>query len=82
MTKFGFCSLCAGLFLGSVLGIFMCYVALQHNPQLMYSENPENLIPIFFAHVAIIFLPFGFLCFLLELIQKIRSRKHKNESEI
>lgn len=81
MTGFSFYSLLCGLFLGSLLGGFMCYVALKHNPNMMYSDEPLNLVPIFFIHAAVVFFPFGILTIFLETVMRFRDKKRRKPAK-
>jgi hypothetical protein len=35
----------------------MCSAALDHNPQQIYSDNPEKLISIFVSWFVVVFIP-------------------------
>ena len=49
---------CLGIVGSTAFGIAMVFAALDHNPQRIYTENPEYLFPIFYSWAAVLSLPF------------------------
>ncbi len=77
MSKFsiGFSSL--GMILGIFVGCLMVYAALDHNPQDEFTNNPEGLIPIFYAWLAFVAFPFSFIAFVIEIIGYFKGKAGK-----
>lgn len=81
MTRLSFYSLVIGFFSGCILGGFMCYIALQHNPQMIYTDDPKNLIPIFLVHAAVVFFPFGIFSIVREFYFVFIKRKNMQNKQ-
>ena len=66
MNKWSFRIILSGVIIGAIAGIITCYIALDHNPQNEYTDNPEDLFPIFYGWMSVASFPFTFSAALLE----------------
>lgn len=62
-----------GILAGMALGAAMCIVALDHNPQGEYTDNPEGLVFIFYAWTAAVSFPFSLIHVIIHFIKTIRK---------
>ncbi len=75
MRKLSLYILLFGFILGATVGALMCSIALDHNPQMEYTMNPEGLILVFLSWAGICSLPFIVLTAIIEIVFRMKKRK-------
>jgi hypothetical protein len=68
MLKYALGILIAGLICGCIVGGVMCYIALDHNPQMVFTQNPGDLFIVFYLWTAAVSFPFTIVAFVLLLL--------------
>jgi len=75
MSKVSRILLSLGIALGILWGLAMVSAALDHNPQNEFTDNPEDLIPIFYGWMAFVSLPFSLIALFIEIIRFLKRKK-------
>lgn len=75
MTKLSKYILAVGFVLGLVLSVAVGVMALDHNPQMEYTLNPENLAVLCLMGFAAGFLPCVVFALVCEIICRVRVKK-------
>lgn len=74
MSQWGRYILFFGILSGFIVGGIMIYIALRHNPQNEFTDNPEKALPLFFIWAAAVSFPFTLIAATLEVIRVLRKR--------
>jgi len=55
----------------------MFYIAWDHNPQMVFTMNPEDTVYIFLTWMALVSFPFTFIAIVLETAMRFRKKISK-----
>jgi hypothetical protein len=67
--------LLSGLVVATIIAILIAYMALDHDPQQVYSTNIPYLWGLVLLSFAFVFSPFGVLAVITEFIVRFRRGK-------
>ncbi len=74
MTKLAFYILLFGILCGIIAGGIVCSIALDHNPQGVYTEYPSQLLLVSLSWAGLASFPFSFIASLLEIFRVLTVR--------
>jgi len=72
MSKISYWIIFIGMMIGSAVGSVMFYIAWDHNPQMVFTMNPEDTVYIFLSWMALVSFPFTFIAFLVETVMRLK----------
>ncbi|MDH5722957.1 MAG: hypothetical protein OEY94_06515 [Alphaproteobacteria bacterium] len=77
MSKISYWIIFIGMIIGSGVGGVMFYIAWDHNPQMVFTMNPEDTVYIFLTWMALVSFPFTFIAIVLETAMRFRKKISK-----
>lgn len=63
-----------GLILGVCVASVVYFIALDHNPQGVYTDSPSQLVLLLYGWVAAVSLPFTLVSAIIQLIYLLQHR--------
>ena len=74
MIKLSTYMLLLGLILGIIAAIIIYFIAMDHNPQNVYTDHPEDLLFLLYGWISAVSLPFAITATIIQLIYLFRIR--------
>lgn len=75
MNKISYWIIFIGIIIGAAVGSVMFYIAWDHNPQMVFTMNPEGLLIVFLSWAGVLSFPFTFVAFVLETVMRLRKKR-------